>query len=252
MYLDLYGTSHVGVVRSVNEDSFRYQLSADKQLGYIALADGMGGYNGGDIASQIAIKTVSNHFSLLTLEQLSQNKEWDEQLNIAIHHANQEIWQFRNQKANVSQMGTTIVAAIFSPSFLTIAHVGDSRAYLFRDTLSQLTKDDTVIQEMVDQGTIQEHERDSAPYQNVLTKALGTQHVVENTRRNFALVPNDLLLFCSDGLTHLVNDQIITKIIQENRNDLQLCVQLLIKEAIQAGGSDNITIIMAAVNDNAI
>ena len=247
MHLDLYGTSHIGSVRSINEDSFRYQLSSDKQLGYIAIADGMGGYNGGEVASQLAIKSLGNHLSQLTMEQLAEQQGWGDQLNIAVNHANQEIWQYRNQKSNVSQMGTTIVAAIFSISHITIASVGDSRAYLFRDSLSQLTKDDTVVQELVDQGTIQENERESAPYQNVLTKALGTQHFVECTRRSFSLVSGDLLLFCSDGLTHLVSDEDISRTLRDKRHNLQDCVQTLTKQALEAGGTDNITIVIAQV-----
>lgn len=245
MKFEVSGKTHQGLVRSHNEDSLTFYVSPDSNRCYTIVADGMGGYRGGDVASSLAVDTVNAQLKSAILEENNTGINWEQQLSDSFKHANDAIIQERHNQQKFSQMGTTMVTCVFIEDEATIAHIGDSRGYLLRnDQLSQITKDDTLVQQMIDEGSLKESEREQAPFQNVLTKALGTQNDIDASIYKYYLLDGDVLLFCSDGLTvHVCNEDIRT-VITKHQIPLSERVAMLEKMALNGGGQDNITVIL--------
>ncbi|MBI3647783.1 MAG: Stp1/IreP family PP2C-type Ser/Thr phosphatase [Actinobacteria bacterium] len=221
----------IGKVRDGNEDSFL----AEHPL--YAVADGMGGHLGGEVAS---------HLALETLERLSE--EGREDLSERIRRANDAVFERSVRDRNVSGMGTTLTAAVVAGDELHLAHVGDSRAYLLRaGDLRRLTEDHTLVARMVKAGEITQGEAEVHPHRNVLTRAVGTEPDVDVDESRVALLDGDRILLCTDGLTGMVPEQQLRAIL-ESEPDPQQAAHRLVKAANRAGGVDNTTVVLLDVH----
>lgn len=226
----------IGLVRKANEDKYL----TDQNRGLFAVADGMGGHEAGERASTIAIKTLD---AFLTKDLINSKK--GESLCDVIQKANELIYQESQLKNGCSGMGTTITTALFLDNRLYIAHIGDSRAYLIRDnSISLLTKDHSLVGELLRHGELTEKEASNHPHRNILTRALGTEPKVEIDLNEFEIVSGDRLLLCTDGLYNLVSDQEIISEIATNGNNMKKTVNQLVKKALDRGGMDNITVVL--------
>jgi protein phosphatase len=227
--------SDPGLVRSNNEDS----AHAGERL--LAVADGVGGMPAGELASQIMIR------ALAPLEAL--DARGDDLLRAfreAVNEANRQIREAGEADPATDGMGTTVTALLLSADQLALLHVGDSRAYLLRDgVFRQLTKDDTFVQSLVDQGVLTAEEARNHPQRSLITRAIQGQHVAPTTRM-LPVQPGDRYLLCTDGLSDVVADEAIGQTLQSYA-DRRECVEQLVKLALQAGAPDNVTAVLADV-----
>ncbi|OOG28704.1 protein phosphatase [Thioalkalivibrio denitrificans] len=247
------GLSNQGRVRTHNEDT----IGDDTELGVVVLADGMGGYSSGEIASRIAVDTVLGELRTqlpgIRPDELDQRLGYSPQTRAvrnAIVKANTAIYEAAQQDNRHRGMGTTLVMAVIRDSQLTIANVGDSRMYRLRDqTMEQLTVDHTLIQELVDHGFYNRDEARGALNKNLVTRALGIEPSVAVDVREGLALPGDLYLLCSDGLNDMIEDEAIRLILHEHGNDLDLAATALIGAALDAGGKDNVSVLLVRVMD---
>ncbi|GAB2890248.1 Stp1/IreP family PP2C-type Ser/Thr phosphatase [Microbulbifer echini] len=245
--LAVNGRTDIGQVREENEDSIRWHASAEKPFAYIVIADGMGGYTGGATASKIAAETVQTHLDALLKHTFLSCTPEQQQLILratlidAINSANNALLNTKNTNPQFSKMGTTIVAAVMWHDFLIVAHIGDSRAYLWNNFgLQRLTRDHSVVQEMIDSGQITEEQAQHSSVRNHITRALGVSNTVEAEINSWKLTENALLLLCSDGLTEYLDDHAIERVLATHRPALE-CVYRFIDDANRMGGRDNIS-----------
>jgi serine/threonine protein phosphatase PrpC len=236
--------SDVGCRRQMNEDC----AFVDAGNGLLVLADGMGGHAAGEIASDLAVKTIVAHMANV-FSQLSGGAESDSimgSLTAAVSEASRQIHKRAAEDANLKGMGTTVVVAFCRERNAYLAHVGDSRAYLFqRGSLRQMTQDHSLMAEMIASGEISEKEARSHRLRSMLTRSLGNEFEVRADVQQFAWDAGDCLLLCSDGLTNMVDDAKIEKILRRHGKDLQRSCTELVKAANSYGGIDNITVILA-------
>ena len=247
------GGSDVGRERAHNEDAIL--VDAERKL--VVLADGMGGYQAGEVASQLAVDVVREDSSDATLTESDLGRIDPEtgisvamrQLRGAIEKANNRICSVARGREELNGMGTTIVAARFYDGRVGIAHVGDSRCYRWRENvLEQLTRDHSYVQDQLEKGLISEEEAKNSQQKNLITRALGIDAIAEADVQEFRTRPGDVYLLCSDGLSDLVDDQTI---------EAKLCadpspperVKVLIDAANANGGRDNISVIVVVVGD---
>jgi PPM family protein phosphatase len=224
-----------GRKRRHNEDSY----VCDPPL--FAIADGVGGAQAGEVASRLAASA---------LRERDGGSEPEEEVVRLIQEANRRIYQRSGEDANLAGMGTTITVAVLEDGLVTIGHVGDSRAYLIRaGQLDQLTEDHSLVAELTRAGKLSEEEAESHPQRSVITRAVGTDPDVDVDTFVFEAKPNDLFLLCSDGLTDMVSDEEILRIVNEKREDLKAAAKELVKAANQAGGEDNITVVFFEVKE---
>ena len=218
------GASDPGRKRRRNEDSFVLEPPL------FAVADGMGGAQAGQIASKLAAGAV---------------KERGAGVEDLIQEANRRVHRRAQEDPDTSGMGTTLtVASIEEDGIVSIGHVGDSRAYLVRDgTLEQLTEDHSLVGELMRSGKLSREEADVHPQRSVMTRAVGTDPDVDVDMFSVESRAGDLFLLCSDGLTTMVEDDEILRLVEEERGDLQALVKALIKAANRGGGEDNITVV---------
>jgi protein phosphatase len=242
------GATDVGRVRSNNEDCFRLV----HPLNLFVLSDGMGGEAHGEIASALAVETVVKH--CMEAESTASAPLYGnppaglsaqtKRLMSAVHLANRNIYKSAQEHPEQAGMGATLTALWISGDALSIAHVGDSRAYLLRNgSLQQLTNDHSLVAEQVRRGIISASEAEQSEMQSVLLRALGTQAEVEVDSEEQALFARDLLLLCSDGLTRMVTDPEIAGTLQAE-TDPQKAADRLIALANETGGVDNISVIV--------
>lgn len=237
--LDIGVASHIGRVRSINEDS--YCIERESVELYI-VADGMGGYNCGDLASSIAVKEVKDHIVKFATKDLEV-----ELIKGIIHEAfniaNRVIYREAVQNAGCIGMGTTTTLALYLNDNIFIGHIGDSRVYIVKDgQIKQITNDHSLIAELVKRGNISEDDAKSHPKRNIITRALG---VSSNVKVDiFCLNANDLdsLILCTDGLSNYVDDEEIQKVILSYESS-ENCSRELVNLANKRGGYDNITVI---------
>ena len=232
--------SDIGLVRQNNEDA----LYKNDRLGVYVLADGMGGHEGGEIASNIAVNTVAKILSRSIIEL--QKKNVGEIIHNALHKANEEIILFRKNQINLMSMATTVVISIFLDDVVNCIHLGDSRAYLYKDNnLIQLTTDDSLVTEMVKQGRMRKDELQDHSLRNIVTRFLGTVNLTLPEIQQFRVETNDCIMLCSDGLTNMLNDEEIKSILRENISigPQEVC-DLLVDRANAKGGQDNISVIV--------
>lgn len=227
--------THVGRVRQRNEDS---QLVTPPLY---AVADGMGGAPAGDVASAVAIRSLEG-------EDLPAGAT-DHDLSEAVRRANRAVYAAAAGDPALQGMGTTLVAALAEADRAVVAHVGDSRAYLLRDgALQQITRDHTYVQELVREGRMSQEQADRHPSRSVLTRVLGIEEEVEPDLISLDLHQGDRLLICTDGLTAMVSDPEIRRTL-EGEPEPQKAVERLVEAAVEAGGVDNVTVIVLAAEE---
>jgi len=212
------------------------------------VADGMGGHQAGDVASQLAVDTFREAMKELPDELTAEQAKT--LLRQAILEANQVVFELAAQNEHYHNMGTTVVAALLADGFGVIAHIGDSRAYKLRDgEIRQLTEDHTLVNELAKSGQISAEEAANHPRRNVLTRALGTDAQVEVDVKGFAWKPGDVLLLCSDGLYSMVSDREMLETLEAAELDLDGKADRLIELALEAGGDDNVTVLLIDTED---
>lgn len=227
----------VGLLRKNNED----RLYVDNELGLLIVADGMGGHQAGEVASQIAIDTIP---SMLKLKAVG-NAQIQKQILAALFKANKEILIAVEKNPSFKEMGTTVVLALCRGDNIYIAHVGDSRAYLVRQNeIICLTEDHSIVNNLLKAGKITHEEARNHYHSHIITQALGSQSNLVPDVNSFTWSKGDYLLLCSDGLTDMVRDNRIKEVILK-KGSLQKKVDKHIKMAKAQGGKDNITVILA-------
>jgi PPM family protein phosphatase len=228
-----------GQVRAYNEDSTSFLRNhLDEYL--VIVADGMGGHQAGDVASALAVESLEKSWKDEKAGfRPGRAEAW---LLHTIRKANETILAFSKEKPEYAGMGTTLVAAVCTNEFITIGHVGDSRAYLFGDrVLNQKTSDHSLVNELVKSGQLSEEEAEDHPRKNVLLRALGTDDDVKVDVHTFEWDEHEAALFCSDGLTNKVSDSDLEKVMN-SEGSLKEKATELIRLANEAGGEDNITV----------
>ncbi|MDD4569553.1 MAG: Stp1/IreP family PP2C-type Ser/Thr phosphatase [Tepidanaerobacteraceae bacterium] len=232
--------SDVGKVRPNNEDAYYFPKEDDNLPQLFIVADGMGGHQGGEIASKIAVKEVSLYINK-HLHEGCNDKQVKKVLKLSLDKANSQILEFSLKNQEYSGMGTTITLALFHDKHLYIGHVGDSRAYRVRDNyMEQMTKDHSLVWQLAEQGRITMEETINHPMKNVITKALGTDEILEPDILEFDFQDHDTIILCSDGLTNMLENDSIKNIVCSL--EPEQAVQKLIEEANSKGGQDNITV----------
>jgi protein phosphatase len=243
--LEIATSTDCGRVRSQNEDC----LEASAAAGIAVLADGMGGHNAGEVASEMAVRLTTNSL----LRGCEENRgagvrSAESLLASAIQHANVEIFRAAEQERAYRGMGTTIVAALWHDGSVSVAHVGDSRAYRLRGgRLHPLTRDHTVVQEHVDAGLLTPTQARSAPDRHVLTRAVGTELTLVVDVETHDVLPDDVYVLCSDGVHDMLNDRAIEDVVAANAAAVSSAAHLLIERANAAGGLDNASTIVVRV-----
>jgi serine/threonine protein phosphatase PrpC len=252
--LHCVGQTDTGRVREHNED----MIAVDGEIGLAVLADGMGGYNAGEVASGIAVKTVFNLVrEALQLQDLSVRDPATGLsrptiiLRDAIQRANKIIYQTARTQTQCQGMGTTVVAALFYDNKITVAHVGDSRLYRLRGAeIEQVTLDHSLLQELVDRGFYSPEEAQRASNKNYVTRALGVENQVDVEMQEHAVHKGDVYLLCSDGLSDMIGDDDMAVTVNTFGKNLFSVGQHLIQLANDNGGKDNISVVLAQVVDS--
>ncbi len=250
--LDCVTLSHPGMVRSHNEDT----VFVDGDAGIAVLADGMGGYNAGEVASGIAVNVVSTGM----LPELRSGRELSKVdigsglthaallLQQQIASANKGIYEAAQARPECAGMGTTIVTVVFCGNRVSIGHIGDSRCYRLRgEKFEQLTHDHSLLQEQIDSGQLTQEQAKFSLNKNLVTRALGIEAIVPADIVEYRVEANDIYLLNSDGLTDMVEPAIIRSIIEAKRADLPEAAADLIDLANQNGGRDNISVVLVRV-----
>lgn len=238
MVVRMVTATDVGLQRKNNEDA----CATLEDAGLCVVADGMGGHLGGEIASNIAIETVTEAFKSRGKGGHDEKKD-AELLQKTIKAANKEIYRRGNADAALKNMGTTIVAAVFDGDYIVTANVGDSRIYRLRDgKFSQVTEDHSWVGELRKKNLISEEDARSHPLKNIITRALGMEQTVEVDVKWEKAKAGDIYLLCTDGLTDLVPDGEIKQHLMKQGAALDAIAASLIEAANSAGGSDNITL----------
>jgi protein phosphatase len=237
LFLEHYGITDAGKVRQNNEDSLLVGEGQDTSL--FVVADGIGGFEAGEVASSIAVET---------LKELGPGESFDD----TIQEANRRILSTAREDEKFSGMGTTVVAIRFAGTdeepAAEIAHVGDSRAYLLRDgELQPLTEDHSLVAELVRSGDLTRAQAAEHPQKNLITRALGAEEAVEVDTTRIPVETGDRILLCSDGLSDMVPEDRISEVLSEPSQDPETPVRQLLTEALEAGGTDNITLVLVDV-----
>jgi serine/threonine protein phosphatase PrpC len=223
--------SHVGLARSSNEDAF---LTKEPLF---VVADGMGGHLAGDVASSTAVSTIEDHFSEASADE-------PETLTRLVQSANQAIWRKAQADASLRGMGTTCTLLYVDGPKAYIAHVGDSRAYRLRgDVLQQLTEDHTLVARMVKEGKLRAEDAERHPQRSIITRALGVDSDVSVDLISIEIEADDRLLLCSDGLSSMLDHDSIEEVLA-GESDPQVAAELLVDLANEAGGEDNVTVVI--------
>jgi protein phosphatase len=247
--LEIIGVTDVGRKRAHNEDS----IGSDTGLGLAVLADGMGGYRAGEVASAMAVNMILDDLRA-GLKQGRIGEGDDESgytreslpIKAAIEKANATIYQTAQRQPQCHGMGTTVVATAFYDDMMSIAHVGDSRMYRMRGgELAQVTSDHSLLQELIDRGFYTPEEAKKSLNKNLVTRAMGIEMSVSPDVQEDVVQPGDIYLMCSDGLTDLVEDNVIHATLEEFRENLEEAARYLVQKANEAGGADNISVILA-------
>lgn len=244
MIFEYYSQSDPGLVRENNEDS----VSLDTANQVVVLADGMGGYNAGEVASAMATSFIHTELGRWMSEGGLEApvRELKRAMEICVDNANRSIFNAANSNPLYSGMGTTLVMGVFQGARAMIGHVGDSRCYRLRgNTLQQITRDHSLLQEQIDAGLISLEQAQFATHKNLVTRALGVEDTVLLEVNEFRVEDGDLYLFCSDGLSDMVTDARIASILMENV-PLEQMGRTLVENANGSGGRDNISVILAA------
>jgi PPM family protein phosphatase len=253
--LDAFGLTDVGRKRKHNEDAY----ALDPAEGFFVVADGMGGHAAGEVAAKITVETIGEFIAATRQKEeatwpFKYNHELhfnSNRLAVAIEKANERVMAAVAAQPWLKGMGTTVVAGLLNEKILSLAHVGDSRAYLFRDgELLRLTDDHSWVHEQVAAGILTEEEAKTHPLKNVVTRALGGGPSVSPDLREMEFRKGDGFLFCSDGLTTMLSDEEIRDSVAANKDqDAETLCQSLVDIANDKGGVDNITVVFVRIED---
>jgi len=239
--MKVWGTTDTGLVRKENQDAFSVETVGRYTVAVVC--DGMGGTNGGQVASTIAVKTFVNGMKQYLREEMSR-EQWEATASACISLANTAIRSEATLHREYENMGTTLVSVIVKDDQAVISNIGDSRAYLVSgEELHQITKDHSIVESMVERGDLTKEEARRHPSRNLITRALGPDAVAEADHYTVHLAAGDFLLLCSDGLVNTVSDQeILFEIIHSNEVDT--CLSRLIAVSKDRGAPDNVTAVL--------
>lgn len=228
----------VGRTRPLNEDAYFVSELNGSDTVLAIVADGMGGHNAGEIASGKAVGVVKKDVP----KNLGKNPK--DLLIKAVNNANREIYEMSKNEEGMSGMGTTITACVAESNHVTAIQVGDSRLYLVqKDSITQITKDHSLVEMLVENGKITKEQAKIHPQKNIITRAVGTDKTVDADIYEFNVEPGDIILLCSDGLVNMVEDEEILSVINTSET-LEFAANKLVESAENAGGTDNITVIL--------
>lgn len=237
--MKIYGLTDVGRRREVNQD---YVYATDAPVGpfpnLLVVADGMGGHKAGDFASKFTVETLRKEL------MKSADGKPEEILGAAIDTANRKLIEAASTDVKLEGMGTTLVAATVIGNNLYFANIGDSRLYLISDNIRQLSKDHSLVEEMVRLGGIKAEEARNHPDKNIITRAMGVKEEAEADFYEFRIKRGDKILMCTDGLSNMVEDETMFGIVKGSRDIIE-AVHMLIDKANSNGGRDNIGVVMA-------
>lgn len=242
--MNIFGLTDKGIVRSSNQDAFAMGQLSDNAF-FAIVCDGMGGAKGGNIASTMAVDSLSASLKSSyrdNMNDLSIRNMFDS----AINSANIRVFDKSRENSELRGMGTTVVLSLIVGGLLYIAHVGDSRAYILRDeNLIQITRDHSIVQSMIEEGKLTADEAKFHPRKNVITRALGVEESVLPEFNIYDISKNDIVLLCTDGLSNFLEPNVIKEILlRENVDDPTV---QLIETANKNGGGDNITAVVAKI-----
>ncbi len=252
--IELGQHSHVGMARTENQDFFGYwepdeDRAFDLKGRLVVVCDGMGGHSGGEIASRLAVKTLIEKYEQSTSENVA------EALRAAIEGANAAVYGEGMRQPELRGMGTTVTAIVHRRDMVYFGQVGDSRAYLIRgNAMKQMTKDHSLVQQLVDEGLLEASEMENHPDKNVILRSLGVKPEVEADVSHVPVAEGDIFLLCSDGLSGLVSDDEMLQMVQAgqlNGGSLRATCEQLVDRANAYGGHDNITVQMLKVKQTA-
>lgn len=252
--LEVVNLSDTGKKRPHNEDS----TASDPSLGFAVIADGMGGYKAGEVASAIAVTSIWDHvrnsLSALKVGEVDEGTGHTHEsllLREAILNANQYIYRTANSEPLCQGMGTTVVCVLFYDNRVSIAHVGDSRAYRLRgEVFEQVTSDHSLVQELINRGFFTREEAMANTPKNLVTRALGIEEEVEVDLQEERVLPGDIYLLCTDGLNDMISDEEIHLTLSKYSANLVQAGRELIRIANANGGKDNISVILARPSES--
>ena len=234
--MQILAKTDIGKERKINEDFF-YISDAEDEIQLAILADGMGGYNAGEVASKTATQAVREYIKAHPLK-----KDIEETIRQSIEYANKVVYEKAKTKKELEGMGTTLDVCLIYNNKIYIGHIGDSRVYRIRDNeMQRITRDDSYVQTLIEDGKITKEEAFNHPKKNMITKALGCMGDVVPNIYEETFKKNDIILMTSDGLTNMVKEEEILDIIKQ---DPEKSVDKLIKQANDNGGYDNITVVI--------
>jgi len=230
--------TNIGNKRQNNEDSF---LKLELKNGHyiLAVADGMGGHNAGEVASSIAIESIKNY-------SFNFNDNIMKQIEYVINNANKDIFAYSKEDVELKEMGTTLTLTIIKDDTLYFGHVGDSRIYLYDEMLKQVTTDHSLVNNLIKNKSIDPDEAFNHPQKNIITQALGIDKDLEIQSDKLDIKSNNIVMLCTDGLTDMIRFKNIEKVFQ-NYDNVKDMIEALGEKALQNGGQDNITIIMGSI-----
>ncbi|WP_412988145.1 Stp1/IreP family PP2C-type Ser/Thr phosphatase [Pediococcus siamensis] len=237
--------SDIGNHRDENQD-YVGVFKNKKNVLFSIVADGIGGRQGGDVASEMAVSHLGYLFQNTEFTDVANAIKW---LQAEVTQENNEILETSQKYSDLNGMGTTIVVAIILENQFIVAHLGDSRCYLFKiNELKQLTSDHSLVNELIKQGQLSPEEARNHPQKNIITKTLGISTNSDLDVHTYVWKKHDLLLLCTDGLTNMVTDQTIAEVLAGSLSLEQKCLKL-IELANQAGGRDNVTVLLIQADD---
>ncbi len=249
MKISYKALTDVGRKRKGNEDS----VLTNPEQNLFVVADGMGGHAAGEVASKLAVEAINEFVCLTSGDQeitwpfgLEDNISYDgNRLKTAIRYANRKVLDATKDRKDCEGMATTVAAVLLDGDVANVAHVGDSRIYRYRNTeLSQLTSDHSWVNEQIQSGVISADQARTHPLRNVVTRALGGKTDLQVDLTPSPMLPGDVLLLCSDGLTTMVPDEEIQSLIESAAGDMEKLASDLVEEANARGGEDNITVLL--------
>ena len=237
--MKIYGKTDIGLIRENNQDAYDFGCFDNGDC-WAIVCDGMGGVSGGQVASAICVEKVSEALKRGYRNKMSVSSAKN-LLTTAINAANSAVFKQSQENLEFKGMGTTVVAVLVLGNLCVIAHVGDSRAYILNDQIKQITKDHSFVQLLIDTGKINEEEAKVHPDRNIITRAVGIEHVVDVEIDIVDFNNNDKLLICTDGLNGYVPDADILNVVNEYGDS---STEKLVETANNAGGRDNVTVVI--------
>lgn len=252
--LEMFSLTHPGMVRAHNEDS----VACDASCGLVVLADGMGGYNAGEVASGIAVSVVSTEIKHYLEDASPEDKDEESGEDVAVmllrnnvQKANYSIFHAAHSQPQYAGMGTTIVSGLFYDNRVAVAHIGDSRMYRLRgDIFECITRDHSLLQEQIDSGMITKADARLSQNKNLVTRAVGIDAEVEAELHVHDVARGDIYLLCSDGLNDMVEDEDIADTMRTLKSNIPLLATQLVQAANDNGGRDNVSVILIKVKND--